>query len=518
MYRLELHPQEWIDRSTVINFTFEGKPSRGFGGDTISSALAVTLPYLGRSFKYHRPRGILSFANHDSNTLFQVDGVPNVRGDVTLLRDGMRVTAINTFGGLEGDKARILDRFARWLPVGFYYKAFHSKRMFPRLERMFRAITGLGAVSLGAERRLTPKRYGFCDVLVIGGGASGLAAALEAAAAGARVGLVDEAFRLGGAGGGGYESVCALTDAVSRSPRITVFGATVAAGYYADHWVALAEPTRMTKMRAKAVVFATGVIEQPAVFRNNDLPGVLLASGAWRLLQRYRVAPGRRVVMVAANLEAYSICLDLHAHGVRGAKVAGCVARLMRVGFVGELGYEIHVPANGASAVWQALYKAGLPRGLRPFGVEAQRVLRLEKGHLIVGQDTDGLTDPFEANARWAVNLNKPFFVGQRSLKILAKRGPRQKLVGIEILDPKRLPKESHLVIEKGEIAGRVTSVVHSRTLNKTIGLAMLAPQLAEAGGEIRIRADHGEMLAARVAATPFYDPQNLRQRAGFGA
>src|SRR5450755_2412259 len=105
MYRLEPNPQEWIDRSTVINFTFEGKPCRGFGGDTISSALAATLPYLGRSFKYHRPRGILSFANHDSNTLFQVDGVPNVRGDVTPLREGMRVSAINTFGGLAHDKA-----------------------------------------------------------------------------------------------------------------------------------------------------------------------------------------------------------------------------------------------------------------------------------------------------------------------------------------------------------------------------------------------------------------------------
>ncbi len=171
--------------------------------------------------------------------------------------------------------------------------------------------------------------------------------------------------------------------------------------------------------------------------------------------------------------------------------------------------------ASGAAAVWQALYGAGRPQGLRPFGVEAQRVLRLEKGHFIVGQDTDGLTDPFEANARWAVNMKKPFFVGQRSLKILQARGPRQKLVGIEILDSERLPKECHLVIDKGDIAGRVTSVVHSRTLNKSIGLAMLAPPLADAGGEIQIRVDHGEMLAARVAATPFYDPQNRRQRTG---
>ena len=160
-------------------------------------------------------------------------------------------------------------------------------------------------------------------MLVIGGGPSGLAAALEAAAAGARVALVDEAFRLGGSGADRRRiRVAARADRRrQRSPRITVFGATVAAGYYADHWVALAEPTRMTKMRAKAVVFATGVIEQPAVFRNNDLPGVMLASGAWRLLRRYRVAPGRRVVMVAANLEAYSICLDLHAQGVQVAAI-----------------------------------------------------------------------------------------------------------------------------------------------------------------------------------------------------
>jgi sarcosine oxidase subunit alpha len=202
----------------------------------------------------------------------------------------------------------------------------------------------------------------------------------------------------------------------------------------------------------------------------------------------------------------------------REGSIAGVRARVLRVGFVGELGYEIHVPASGAAGVWQALYEAGRPHGLCPFGVEAQRVLRLEKGHLIVGQDTDGLTDPFEASARWAVSMKKPFFVGQRSLKILESRGPRQKLTGIEVLDATRAPKECHLVIDGGAIAGRVTSVAHSRTLGKTIGLAMLAPPLAEPGSEIRIRADGGEMLAARVVAVPFYDPGNLRQRAGRAA
>jgi sarcosine oxidase subunit alpha len=203
---------------------------------------------------------------------------------------------------------------------------------------------------------------------------------------------------------------------------------------------------------------------------------------------------------------------------VRTGHVAGVAARLMRVGFVGELGYEIHVAAGRGAEVWQALYAAGAAHGLRPFGVEAQRVLRLEKGHFIVGQDTDGLTDPVEANAMWAVAMKKPFFVGQRSLRILQARGPRQKLVGIELAAAAPLPKECHLIIEQGAIAGRVTSVTHSQALNKSIGLAMLSPDLAVAGRDIQIRVDDGSMLAARVAAAPFYDPKNLRQKPGVAA
>jgi len=116
------------------------------------------------------------------------------------------------------------------------------------------------------------------------------------------------------------------------------------------------------------------------------------------------------------------------------------------------------------------------------------------------------------------VAMKKPFFVGQRSLRILQARGPRQKLMGIELAAGAPLPKECHLVIENGAIAGRVTSVTHSRALNKCIGLAMLSPDLAQVGRDIRIRGDNGELLAARVAPAPFYDPKNLRQKAGSGA
>jgi sarcosine oxidase subunit alpha len=130
-----------------------------------------------------------------------------------------------------------------------------------------------------------------------------------------------------------------------------------------------------------------------------------------------------------------------------------------------------------------------------------------------VGQDTDGLTNPFEAQAQWAVRMNKPFFVGQRSLRILEKRGPRQLLVGFAIDAKVSALKECHLMIENHEIAGRVTSVTYSPTLNRTIGLAMVKPSLAEAGSVLRIRLSDGEHVEAHVVPTPFYDAKSERQR-----
>ena len=178
MYRLPPRTNEWIDRTRSLPFTFEGQRYQGFAGDTITSALAgAGVMILGRSFKYHRPRGILSFANHDVNAMFQVGGVPNVRGDVTPLLADMNVFAVNTSGGLAADRSQWLDRASRFLPVGFYYKAFNSKRFFPRWERLIRRMSGLGSIALDAPHVRTAKRYAFCDVLVIGGGNSGFSAA-----------------------------------------------------------------------------------------------------------------------------------------------------------------------------------------------------------------------------------------------------------------------------------------------------------------------------------------------------
>ncbi|OLP20380.1 aminomethyltransferase [Leptolyngbya sp. 'hensonii'] len=963
-HRLPPIAGEWIDRNHLLSFTFEGQRVLGYQGDTITSALwANGQRVLGRSFKYHRPRGLLSFANQDINTLMQASQALNLRADVTELTAGLSLVAVNTDGGVRGDRRSILDAFSRFMPVGFYYKAFHDKSLFPFWERLIRQITGLGQVDFTTPRQRTPKRYDFCDVLVIGAGPSGLAAALAAADAGAEVVLVEENARLGGSGGyqrGADRKLAdqtnAMVQAVNAHANIRLYTQTQAAGYYGDHWIPLVGPDYLTKMRARAVIVATGAWEQPAVFHNNDLPGVMLASAAQRLIYRYAVQPMQQAVVLTANQDGYRAALDLVAHGVtvaaivdlrpdppqcelvqaqripvllghcidearsnplqegvvevvvcpldgaglpqrqsqqtiacdgvlmsvgwapatsllhqagvkmefneslqqfvpevlppgifacgrvngvydfeqklldgrrvgleavvelkfphtaservagvritqeapshpwpivphpagknfvdfdedlqlkdfehaiqegfdniellkryttvgmgpsqgkhsnmmalrilarvtgktpgevgtttarpffhpvplshlagrsftperrtalhdrhtalgaqfmpagiwqrpeyyrrsgtsredcirqevaavrmgvglidvgtlgklelwgpdgaefleriytgrfatmkpgttryalmldeagviiddgvvarlgaeqfyfttttsgatqiyreltrwntiwqldcglvnstgarvgvnlagprsrqvlapltdldlsgaafsylavRQGTVAGIPALLMRVGFVGEWGYEIHVPSEFGPALWDALMAAGAPDGIRPFGVEAQRRLRLEKGHLIVGQDTDGLTTPWEANLNWAVKLDKPFFIGQRSLQIVKSRSLRQQLVGFQMDrhfsgNP---PQECHLVIEGNDIAGRVTSIAFSSALQRYIGLAYLKPELAQVGTRFRIRISDGSLVPATVSPTPFYDPENQRQK-----
>ena len=964
--RLPAVAGEWIDRNKPIEFTFEGQRYSGFAGDTISSALhASGVRAMGRSFKYHRLRGILSMANHDVNTMLQVGNRLNLRADVIPLENAMNAIAINTRGGLRADRMAIMDTLSPFLPVGFYYKAFHTpKSFFPKWERTIRNTSGLGEIKFDAPRIKTPKRYDFCDVLIVGAGPSGLSAAITAADADAKVVVVDENFRPGGSltyqrGVDAHvdDALEELLGAVHLRPNIRMMLATEAAGYYGDHWIPLVDKDKLTKMRARAVVVAAGAFEQPAVFRNNDLPGIMLASAAQRLIYRYGVKPFDNVVVLAANTEGYRAALDFQRHGVtvaalvdlrgrgetsefstrvqkvgiklltgfciyeaianrakdnvhavmvcpissngvpqtivaqtipcdgvamsvgftpalnllyqagmktrydqtieqfvpaqlpfgvfaagrangvyfiqgkirdgeragleaarylglgapvgpvivpaevsspthsypiidhpkgktfvdfdediqvkdfvnaaqegfdnielmkryttvgmgpsqgkhsnmnairilakitvkpiqeigtttarpffhpvplshlagrsfyperitpmhsrhaalnakfmqagvwlrpeyyqvgdkskeqavaeevravrqslgiidvgtlgklevygadaaeflervytgrfanmkvgmtryavmcdesgvmmddgvvarlaehqfyftttttgsatvyreltrlntmwrlnvgivnvtghyaavnlagprsrevlqtlvdididevafpylgvREGNVNGAPARLMRVGFVGELGYEVHVPAEYGAALWDSLMEAGKRFGIRPFGVEAQRLLRLEKGHVIIGQDTDGLTTPFEAAAGFAVKMDKPFFIGQRSLKIIQAKPLRQTLIAFEIDEPYAgpVPKECHLIIDRGDMAGRVTSVARSEALGKVIGLAYVTPALANVGGKISIRIDGGTMIEATILKPPFYDPQGARQK-----
>ncbi len=958
--RLETRPGEWIDRDEPLKFSFEGKEYTGFSGDTITSALwASGERILGRSFKYHRPRGILSLSNHDVNILVTDMEDTNIRADVVNVKEGMRLLAVNTSGGVKKDKKRWLDRLSAFMPVGFYYKAFHSPRkLFPFWENVIRKSAGLGEVNFNYPRTIKTKYHEHCDLLIVGAGTAGLSAALHAAKCGIGITLVDENRQAGGSltydCAGDQESKTVLRnllDEIKHHPNITLLTGVYAAGYYTDHYIPLVREDGITNMRAKAVVIATGAYEQPPVFRNNDLPGVMLGTAAQRLIHRYSVRPFDVGVVFTANDQGYRVALDLLEAGVevaalvdlrkkaaspladkllqlnirilkgyciyeaiptgdhegvkevvicpfdessgkpdtgdlvtiacdgiamcagwapaaallyqagvsmrydntvnqfvpnklpKGVFAAGKVngrfdlesrlkdgqraasevlsmlsetsikvvsephegntpshtfpfvphpkaknfidfdediqlkdfinaaqegfdnielmkrfttvgmgpsqgkhsnmnairilakirdlpvekigsttarpffhptpighlagrtfhphrltslhdwhqtaqadfiavgawlrpayysiaglsrddaiiqevlsvrqavgmidvgtlgkievhgpdsalflerfytggfanqkigstryalaldeagvilddgivarladdlfyltastsnsamvyremqrwqqkwqldiglvnvtgyygainvagvaarkvlsklckaslseqdfsfgsiietviaevpARIIRVGFVSELAYEIHVASQDALTVWVALMEAGEPEKIRPFGVEAQRILRLEMGHSICGHDTDGLTNPLEAGLMFAVKPDKPFFIGQRSLQIIRKAPIRKSLVPflLDHQDGMETPKECNLVIAQGDIAGRVTSIAFSPTLKQAIGLAYVSPELAIQGGSFLIRTDNGSLVKAIVAQTPFVTSQ----------
>ena len=322
-----------IDRDTPIEFRFEGRGYRGCAGDTIASALAANgVKVLSRSFKYHRPRGILTMAGQDANTLVQLEHEPNVLADRHPITEGLEVRAQNVFGSLNRDWGALLGVIGRFMPVGFYYRAFfRPSGVFERIwEPIFRKTTGLGAVNLKTPHGYYDKAYGFYDVAVVGGGPAGLSAALVAARAGASVLLVEENPVLGGALGyarfdvEGERGTCLreeLVREVAAEPGIEVMTDALCNGWFADNWLPVIRGNRLTKVRAGEVVLAAGALEQPAQFRNNDLPGVMMGSAAQRLIRLYGVRPGVRAVVAAGNRFGYEVALDLIEAGVDVAAV-----------------------------------------------------------------------------------------------------------------------------------------------------------------------------------------------------
>lgn len=951
----------YLDRTKPVSLQFEGRQYDAYAGDTIASTLlAHGVQIQSRSFKYHRPRSVLTMAGDDAGAFVQFPDVPNVRGDVTAVPEGVEVSGQNYCGSLTRDWLSAVEWVARFLPVGFYYRAFYKPRGAWRLwQTLIRRLAGLGKANTSAKEVYFDKQYRFADVAVIGGGAAGIEAALAAAEAGAETVLIDDQPMLGGAlnyarfdadDGSAQKLRESLLDRVSGQPRLDVLSNAKCSGWFEQHWLAIGLGNRLLKLRAKAVVIATGSLAQPMVFRNNDLPGVMLGTAAQRLIRLFGVSPGQRAVIATANDDGYGIALDLadfnsqvaaivdlrqspvpgplanaakargipvftghtiteaigkknvrsvriaqldshdqaqpatiemacdcvcisvgyspaaqlvcqtggtlvydddtamlridklagtgsfvagsvnhrfditlvqddgryagskaaehagfdvsasasendssaaeqnhhwpifphpkgkdfvdldedltvkdivnavadgfedlelvkrfstavmgpsqgrhsavntlriamqaaqretdgvqlttqrppfspepiallagrsfqpvrhtamhyrhidagaqmmpaglwmrpayygarseradcitsEAHairsnvgiidvstlgkleirgadaaeflervytfryakqpvgrlryvlmtdsagaiiddgvacrisdqhfyvtattggvdgvyrnmlrlnaewcldvdisnvtaaycglsvagpntrtilqslvddidlsaetfpylGVRDGTVVGIPARLMRVGFVGELGYEIHAPAGAGEALWDALFEAGRDHGIRPVGVEAQRRLRLEKGHIIVGQDTDGLTFPQEVDMGWAI-AEKPFFSGQRAIDAQSARPLSRLLVGFTLPADSKLPEECNLTLVGDEIAGRVTSIENSAACGGPIGLAYVRPEMANAGEKFDIKLSDGQRLTAEVASLPFYDPDNERQ------
>ncbi len=332
MHRLPAHAGEFIDRSMPLAFSFEGRRYAGFRGDTIASALAANgVTLLSRSFKHHRPRGIMSLACCEANTLVEVNGIPNIFADRHALADDDRVRAQNYAGSLAMDWKAWIGALDRFFPVGFYYRAFFRPSGAWRYwEPVIRRMTGLGRVDLNARHGYYDKAHLFTDVAVVGGGPAGLSAALAAAEAGSRVVIIDDNPVLGGSlnyarfDARGIRAAKARDRLLSRlaaSAHISVMAGASCEGSFADGWLAIVRERRLYKLRADRVILATGALEQPAIFRNNDLPGIMLGSAAQRLIRLYGVRPGKSAVVLTANDFGYGVALDLADAGVNVAAV-----------------------------------------------------------------------------------------------------------------------------------------------------------------------------------------------------
>jgi len=317
--------------ASTVTFRFEDRTVTAAPGQSIAAALyADGVRIFSRSFKYHRPRGLLCVAGECPNCLMQVDGRPNVRTCVEPAREGQVVQPQNVWPSLSFDVLRVFDYLDRFLPVGFYYKRFHKPRwLWPLFEHVVRHIAGLGVIDVNATPALDVEvEHLHTDVCVIGGGPAGLAAADSAAQAGAGVLLLERLPQLGGhllyRGSSGPEETDALRGRLGT--RVRVLLETTAFGLYEGNLVGAFRHDRLLKIRARQVIVCTGARQRPFVFHKNDLPGILLGDGALRLAHLHGVSPGRRAVVVADDSSGHHLPRELARLGIEVSAVVDASA------------------------------------------------------------------------------------------------------------------------------------------------------------------------------------------------
>ncbi len=339
-----------VDRTRAVGFTFDGKQYTGLRGDTLASALLANgVSLVGRSFKYHRPRGVFATGAEEPNALIQLRKgnrtEPNLRATQVELYDGLEAESQNRWPSLRFDIGSLTGFLSPLFPAGFYYKTFMwPASMWMTYERVIRHIAGLGRSPTQPDPDRYEHGYAHCDVLVAGGGPAGLGAALSAARSGARVILADENPEFGGAlrglkavvdDGPALDWVARCVAELESMSRVTLLRRSCVFGYYDHNWLAIAErvadhtPTpaehlprqRRWMVHAKQVVLATGAIERPVPFTDNDRPGVMLAHAARAYVNQYGVRPGERAVVFTTNDSAYAAALDLAQAGVRVAAI-----------------------------------------------------------------------------------------------------------------------------------------------------------------------------------------------------
>ena len=342
MTRLPRTPTQRINRERELSFSYRGKPLKGLFGDTVATALfANGVRIFSRSLKYHRARGLYNLDGYSSHCLMSVDGEPLVRACARPLREGMVVEPENVIGSAERDLMAVFQAFHSVMPAGFYYKRFHKPSwIWPFAQRGLRWLAGVGSIDPDMPDAVYENRYLNAEVCVLGGGAAGMAAALTAAKKGVRVVLVERKDRLGGRLNHrilplhdripAYLHGARLAEDVFAHENIRVLLSTAATAIYqSNHVTALqrgspADPFRLCsyEIRAKSVVVASGAIERPLVFQNNDLPGIMQGSCAQQLVHLYGLKPGERAVISGCHDGLLEVAQDLAGAGVHVLAVA----------------------------------------------------------------------------------------------------------------------------------------------------------------------------------------------------